>query len=203
MLKKIMPISLFFIFGLTAFSQNKKKNGISNIYIPAKQELILDYPSYKGFIIDIWNKGKFNLIFSQVLKKNDSISKAKILKESSFNSFFIDKVEFIRIKNELLAPGNISYKIRKGTKPKRNNINKNSKSFFLVNTTIQNIKVYIPGVKNPTIKSNTRLFLNLKIGQSVFLRFANEMVELIKIDESIQNNTQINLADLIDNAINK
>ena len=29
------------------------------------------------------------------------------------------------------------------------------------------------------------------------------MVELIKIDESIQNNTQINLADLIDNAINK
>ena len=203
MLKKIMPISLFFIFGLTAFSQNKKKNGISNIYIPAKQELILDYPAYKGFIIDIWNKGKFNLIFSQVLKKNDSVSKAKILKEDSFNSFFIDQVEFIRIKNELLAPGNISYKIRKGTKPKRDNINKNYKSFFLVNTTIQNIKVYIPGVKNPTIKSNTRLFLNLKIGQSVFLRFANEMVELIKIDESIQNNTQINLADLIDNAINK
>ena len=202
MLKKIMLISLFFIFGLTAFSQNKK-NGISNIYIPAKQELILDYPSYKGFIIDIWNKGKFNLIFSQVFKKNDSVSKAKILKEDSFNSFFIDQVEFIRIKNELLAPGNISYKIRKGTKPKRNNINKSSKSFFLVNTTIQNIKVYIPGVKNPTIKSNTRLFLNLKIGQSVFLRFANEMVELIKIDESIQNNTQINLADLIDNAINK
>ena len=47
-----MPISLFFIFGLTAFSQNKNKNGISNIYIPAKQELILDYPSYKGLIID-------------------------------------------------------------------------------------------------------------------------------------------------------
>ena len=100
-----------------AFSQNKKTN-ISNIYIPAKQELILDYPSYKGFIIDIWNKGKFNLIFSQVLKKNDSIVRTKILKEDSFNSFFIDKVEFIRIKNELLVPGKISYKIRKGSKPK-------------------------------------------------------------------------------------
>ena len=125
------------------------------------------------------------------------------MKESSFNSFFIDQVEFIRIKNELLAPGNISYKIRKGTKPKRNNINKNSKSFFLVNTTIQNIKVYIPGVKNPTIKANTRLFINLKILQSFFLRFANVIVLLIKIDESIQNNTHINRADLIDNAINK
>ena len=29
------------------------------------------------------------------------------------------------------------------------------------------------------------------------------MIELIKINDSIQNNTQINLADLIDNAINK
>ena len=73
----------------------------------------------------------------------------------------------------------------------------------MVNTTIQNIKVYIPGVKNPTINSNTRLFLNLKINQSIFLRLGDKMVELIKINDSIQNHSQINLADLIDNAINK
>ena len=73
----------------------------------------------------------------------------------------------------------------------------------MVNTTIQNIKVYIPGVKNPTINSNTRLFLNLKINQSIFLRLGDKMIELIKINDSIQNNSQINLADLIDNAINK
>ena len=72
----------------------------------------------------------------------------------------------------------------------------------MVNTTIQNIKVYIPSVKNLIIKSNTRLFLNLKIGQSIFLRVGDEMVELIKINDSIQNNSQINLADLIDDAIN-
>ena len=196
-----MCTSLLIICGLMVFSQNKKTN-ISTIHIPAKQELIFDYPSYKGFVVDIWNKGKFNLIFSKVSKENDSIIRKKILKEGSFNSFFIDKVEFIKIKNELLAPAEISYKIRKGTKPKKNDFNKNSKSFFLVNTTIQNIKVYIPGVKNPTINSNTKLFLNLKIGQGIFLKFGNEMVELIKINDSIQNNTQINLADLIDNAIN-
>ena len=202
MFKKVMRIPLFFLCGLISFSQNKKKN-ISSIYIPSKQELILDYPAYKGFIIDIWNKGKFNLIFSQVLKENDSINGTKILKEGSFNSFLIDKAEFIKIKNELIAPGRISYKIRKGAKPKTNNFNKNSKSFFLVNKTIQNIKVYIPGVKNPIIDSNTKLFLNLKIGQKIFLRFGSEMRELIKINDSIQNNSQINLADLIDNAINK
>ena len=111
--------------------------------------------------------------------------------------------KFIKIKNELIAPGRISYKIRKGAKPKTNNFSKNSKSFFLVNKTIQKIKVYIPGVKNPIIDSNTRLFLNLKIGQSIFLRFGNEMRELIKINDSIKNNSQINLADLIDNAINR
>ena len=197
-----MRTSLFFIYGLMAFSQNKKAN-ISNIYIPAKQEIILDYPSYSGFIIDVWNKGKFNLIFLQVSKKKDSIFKTKILKEGSSHSFFIDKDEFIKIKNDLITPGKISYKIRKGSKSKKNNFNKKSKSFFLVNTTIQNIKVYIPGVKNPTINSNTRLFLNLKINQSIFLRLGDKMVELIKINDSIQNNSQINLADLIDNAINK
>ena len=197
-----MRTTLFFIYGLMAFSQNKKAN-ISNIYVPAKQELILNYPSYKGFIIDIWNKGKFNLIFLQVSNEKDSIFKTKILKEGSFHSFLIDKDEFIKIKNELITPGKISYTIRKGSKPKKNNFNKNSKSFFLVNTTIQNIKVYIPGVKNPTINSNTRLFLNLKINQSIFLRLGDKMVELIKINDSIQNNSQINLADLIDNAINK
>ena len=202
MFKKVMRTPLFFLCGLIAFSQNKKKN-LSSIYIPSKQELILDYPAYKGFIIDIWNNGKFNLIFSQVLKENDSINGTKILKEGSFNSFLIDKAEFIKIKNELIAPGRISYKIRKGAKPKTNNFNKNSKSFFLVNKTIQNIKVYIPGVKNPIIDSNTRLFLNLKIGQGIYLRFGSEMRELIKINDSIQNNSQINLADLIDNAINK
>ena len=202
MFKKVLRTSLFFICGLMVFSQSKKTN-ISSIYIPGKQEVVLNYPSYKGFIIDIWNKGKFNLVFSKVLKENDSIIRTKILKEDSFNSFFIDKFEFMRIKNELLVPGKISYKIRKGSKPKSNNFNKNSKSFFLVNTTIQNIKVYIPGVKNPTINSNTRLFLNLKIGQSIFFRFGNDMIELIKINDSIQNNSQINLADLVDNAINK
>ena len=72
-----------------------------------------------------------------------------------------------------------------------------------MNKTIQNIKVYIPGVKNPIIDSNTKLFLNLKIGRKIFLRFGSEMRELIKINDSIQNNSQINLADLIDNAINK
>ena len=197
-----MRTSLFFIYGLMAFSQNKKAN-ISNIYIPAKQEIIIDYPSYNGFIIDVWNKGKFNLIFLQVSEKKDSIFKTKILKEGSSHSFFIDKDEFIKIKNDLITPGKISYKIRKGSKSKKNNFNKKSKSFFLVNTTIQNIKVYIPGVKNPTINSNTRLFLNLKINQSIFLRLGDKMVELIKINDSIQNNSQINLADLIDNAINK
>ena len=202
MFKKVMRTTLFFIYGLMAFSQNKKAN-ISNIYIPAKQELILDYPSYKGFIIDIWNKGKFNLVFLQVSNEKDSIFKTKILKEGSFHSFLIDKDEFIKIKNELITPGKISYTIRKGSKPKKNNFNKNSKSFFLVNTTIQNIKVYIPGVKNPTINSNTRLFLNLKINQSIFLKLGDKMVELIKINDLIQNNSQINLADLIDNAINK
>ena len=202
MFKKVLRTSLFFICGLMVYSQSKKTN-ISNIYIPAKQELVLNYPSYKGFIIDIWNRGKFNLVFSKVLKENDSIIRTKTLKEDSFNSFFIDKFEFMRIKNELLVPGKISYKIRKGSKPKSNSFNKNSKSFFLVNTTIQNIKVYIPGVKNPTINSNTRLFLNLKIGQSIFFRFGNDMIELIKINDSIQNNSQINLADLVDYAINK
>ncbi len=197
-----MRTTLFFIYGLMAFSQNKKAN-ISNIYVPAKQELILNYPSYKGFIIDIWNKGKFNLIFLKVSNEKDSIFKTKILKQGSFHSFLIDKDEFIKIKNELITPGKISYTIRKGSKPKKNNFNKKSKSFFLVNTTIQNIKVYIPGVKNPTINSNTRLFLNLKINQSIFLRLGDKMVELIKINDSIQNNSQINLADLIDNAINK
>ena len=29
------------------------------------------------------------------------------------------------------------------------------------------------------------------------------MIELIKINDSIQNNSQLNLADLVDNAINK
>ena len=202
MFKKVLRTSLFLICGLMVFSQSKKTN-ISSIYITAKQELVFNYPSYKGFIIDIWNKGKFNLVFSKVLKENDSIIRTKTLKEGSFNSFFIDKFEFMRIKNELLVPGKITYKIRKGTKTKSNNFNKNFKSFFLVNTTIQNIKVYIPGVKNPTINSNTRLFLNLKIGQSIFFRFGNDMIELIKINDSIQNNSQLNLADLVDNAINK
>lgn len=202
MFKKVLRTSLFFICGLMVFSQSKKTI-ISSIYIPGKQELVLNYPSYKGFIIDIWNRGKFNLVFSKVFKENDSIIRTKTLKEGSFNSFSIDKFEFMRIKNELLVPGKISYKIRKGSKPKSNNFNKNSKSFFLVNTTIQNIKVYIPGVKNPTINSNTRLFLNLKIGQRIFFRFGNDMIELIKINDSIQNNSQINLADLVDNAINK
>ncbi len=202
MFKKVLRTHLFFICGLMVFSQNKKTN-ISSIYIPAKQELVFNYPSYKGFIIDIWNRGKFNLVFSRVFKENDSIVRIKILNEGSFNSFFINKFEFIRIKNELLVPGKISYKIRKGSKPKSNDSKKNSKNFFLVNTTIQNIKVYIPGVKNPTINSNTRLFLNLKIGQSIFFRFGNDMVELIKINDTIQNNSQINLADLVDSAINK
>ena len=119
MFKKVIRTYLFFMCGLIAFSQNKKNN-ISRIYIPAKQELILDYPSYKGFIIDIWNEGKFDLSLIQVLKETDSIIENKTLKKGSFNSFFIDKIEFIMIKNKLLAPGRISYKIRKGLRPKKN-----------------------------------------------------------------------------------
>ncbi len=45
--------------------------------------------------------------------------------------------------------------------------------------------------RNPYLKQNLKLLGEM--GQ----------IELIKINDSIQNNSQINLADLVDNAINK
>jgi len=73
----------------------------------------------------------------------------------------------------------------------------------LVNTTAQAIPLKIPGVMNPNLSPFSKSGVDLPIGQKILLSVAGKDLLLLTVSDSIPKGAQVNVADLIDRALNK
>ena len=185
---------------LMAQKQNLER---SIIVIPPKQIVKIDYPYYKGFVVKLWNKAKFDVGVSAREYNTDSLRKGFGLSKGSNAILSVPLDNYLQLENRFLAPLKVEYVVYKG-KPGRNKVGAPTpqRGFYLVNTTSQNIPLNIPGIMNPNLSPFSKSGVDLPIGQKILLNVAGKDLLLLTVTDTIPKGARVNVADLIDRALN-
>ena len=80
---------------------------------------------------------------------------------------------------------------------------KSSVGFYLVNSTAQALPLIIPGVMNPNLSPFSKSGVDLPLGQKIYLKTPGKKLLLLTVTDTIRKGMQIDVADLIDFALNE
>lgn len=199
---KQLSILLFFCAFL-GFAQ-KYQQEKSTIILSPKQVIQLDYPNFKGYVVKIWNKSKFDLGVSARLKENDSIKKGFGLSKGANATLAIEEEMYLQFENRFLAPLKVEYIVFKGKlgKKKVGRPATPQQGFYFVNTTAQSLPLKIPGIMNPNLSPFSKSGVDLPIGQKIYLKTPGKDLLIFTVTDTIPKGARINVADLIDKALN-
>lgn len=195
-------VLFFFLIGSLTFGQSAER---SQLIIPAKQIVQIDYPLYQGFNVKIWNKSKFELGVSARNKKTDSLVKGFGLDPRNSEVLEINKGLYLQFENRYLTPLKVEYTLQKGIGGKKKSSKPLSpqRAFYLENNTAQSIPLLIPGVMNPNLSPFSRSGVDLPNGQEVFLNLNGKRILILTVTDSIPHGARIDVATLIEKALNQ
>ena len=176
----------------------------SKILIPPKQIIQINYPLLRNYNLKIWNKSKLDLTISTHKKETDSISKKLVLVKDSSALLSISNEMYIQFENKYLANIKVEYSFQNGTSIKKNKIKSLTpqRAFYLENNTAQRIPLRIPGIMNPNLSPFSRSGVDLKNGQKIYLDFNGKRILILEVTDSIKHGDRIDIATLINKAIN-
>ena len=195
-------ISLFFFFLVSlAFGQKAER---SQLILPPKQIVQINYPLYPEFNVKIWNKSKFDLGVSAREQKTDSLVKGFGLDSGSSAVLEVNKGLYLQFENRYLAPLKVEYTLQKGVEGKKKSTKPLTpqRAFYLENNTAQSIPLRIPGVMNPNLSPFSRSGVDLPNGQKIFLDLNGKQILLLTVTDSIPHGARIDVATLIEKALN-
>ena len=190
-------LSIYFAFG--------QKDIRSQLIIPPKQVVQIDYPLFKGFNVKIWNQSKFTVGVSTKDKLTDSIRKSFNLEKKNNTLIEVSKNMYLQFENQFIVPLKISYIIRKGSFLEQKSFESLTpqRAFYLENNTAQSLSLSIPGVVSPKLSPFSRSGVNLSKGQKIYLNFKGDKILILTVTDSIAHGTRIDVAYLIEKAMNK
>lgn len=190
-------LSIYFAFG--------QKDIRSQLIIPPKQVVQIDYPLFKGFNLKIWNQSKFTVGVSTKDKLTDSILKSFNLEKKNNTLLEVSKDMYLQFENQFIVPLKISYIIRKGSFLEQKSFESLTpqRAFYLENNTAQSLSLSIPGVVSPKLSPFSRSGVNLPNGQKIYLNFKGDKILILTVTDSIAHGTRIDVAYLIEKAMNK
>ena len=190
-------LSIYFAFG--------QKDIRSQLIIPPKQVVQIDYPLFKGFNLKIWNQSKFTVGVSTKDKLTDSIRKSFNLEKKNNTLLEVSKDMYLQFENQFIVPLKISYIIRKGSFLEQKSFESLTpqRAFYLENNTVQSLSLSIPGVVSPKLSPFSRSGVNLSKGQKIYLNFKGDKILILTVTDSIAHGTRIDVAYLIEKAMNK
>jgi hypothetical protein len=194
---------LFLFFGTFVQAQTKKQIPKSTLVIPPKQIVRIDYPYMKGFSVKLWNKSKFELGVSAREHQSDSLYKGFGIDNNAFATLSVEENQYLQLENRFIAPLKVEYILFKsGSGKKKRTVANRTVAFYLVNSTAQTLPVLIPGIMNPKLTPFSQSGVELPWGQKIFLKTAGEKLLLLTVTDSIPKGARIDVADLIDAALN-
>jgi hypothetical protein len=196
-------ISLFFFLLVSlAFGQKGER---SQLILPPKQIVQINYPLYQGFNVKIWNKSKFDLGVSARERKTDSLVKGFGLDSGSSAVLEVNKGLYLQFENRYLASLKVEYTLQKGVEGKKKSTKPLTpqRAFYLENNTAQSIPLRIPGVMNPNLSPFSRSGVDLPNGQKIFLDLNGKRILLLTVTDSIPHGARIDVANLINKALNE
>ena len=176
----------------------------SKILIPPKQIIQINYPLLRNYNFKIWNKSKLDLTISTHKKETDSIIKKFVLVKDSSALLSISNKMYIQFENKYLANIKVEYSFQNGTSIKTNKRKSLTpqRAFYLENNTAQRIPLRIPGIMNPNLSPFSRSGVDLKNGQKIYLDFNGKRILILEVTDSIKHGDRIDIATLINKAIN-
>lgn len=176
----------------------------SKILIPPKQIIQINYPLLRNYNFKIWNKSKLDLTISTHKKETDSIIKKFVLVKDSSALLSISNKMYIQFENKYLANIKVEYSFQNGTSIKKNKRKSLTpqRAFYLENNTAQRIPLRIPGIMNPNLSPFSRSGVDLKNGQKIYLDFNGKRILILEVTDSIKHGDRIDIATLINKAIN-
>ena len=176
----------------------------SKILIPPKQIIHINYPLLRNYNFKIWNKSKLDLTISTHKKETDSIIKKFVLVKDSSALLGISNKMYIQFENKYLANIKVEYSFQNGTSIKKNKRKSLTpqRAFYLENNTAQRIPLRIPGIMNPNLSPFSRSGVDLKNGQKIYLDFNGKRILILEVTDSIKHGDRIDIATLINKAIN-
>ena len=195
---------LFFFFLMVSFAFGQKLDR-SVLIIPPKQLVQINYPNYKGLNIKIWNESRLVINVFTRNKLTDSLQKSFELKKKRDTLVETKNGIYLQFENRYLSPIKVAYAFREKSLRK----NKFSKplifqrAFYLENNTAQNLQLYIPGVMNPKLNPFSRSGVDLTNGQKIYFDLKGRKVLILTVTESIHHGSRIDVASLIEKALNK
>ena len=196
-------ISLFFFLLVSlAFGQKGER---SQLILPPKQIVQINYPLYQGFNVKIWNKSKFDLGVSAREQKTDSLVKGFGLDSGSSAVLEVNKGLYLQFENRYLASLKVEYTLQKGVEGKKKSTKPLTpqRAFYLENNTAQSIPLRIPGVMNPNLSPFSQSGVDLPNGQKIFLDLNGKRILLLTVTDSIPHGARIDVANLINKALNE
>lgn len=196
-------ISLFFFLLVSlAFGQKGER---SQLILPPKQIVQINYPLYQGFNVKIWNKSKFDLGVSARERKTDSLVKGFGLDSGSSAVLEVNKGLYLQFENRYLASLKVEYTLQKGVEGKKKSTKPLTpqRAFYLENNTAQSIPLRIPGVMNPNLSPFSQSGVDLPNGQKIFLDLNGKRILLLTVTDSIPHGARIDVANLINKALNE
>lgn len=192
---------LLVLFSSVIHAQGKWEK--STLVIPPKQIVQIDYPYFKGFTVKLWNKSKFDVGVSARLHATDSIQKGFGLAKGANATLSVPSDMYLQLENRFLAPQKVEYIVYKTPKGKKKPGELTpQRGFYLVNTTNQSLPLRIPGIMNPNLSPQSKSGVDLPLGQQIFLKMQGKDLLIFTVTDTIPKGAKINVADLIDRALN-
>ena len=173
----------------------------STIILSPKQVVQLDYPNFKGYVVKIRNKSKFDLGVSARLKENDSLQKGFGLSKGANATLAIEEEMYLQFENRFLAPLKVEYIVFKGTGKRKQDCYTTTGVLF-GSTTMQSLPLKIPGIMNPNLSPYSKSGVDLPIGQKIYIKTPGKDLLIFTVTDTIPKGARIDVADLIDGALN-
>ena len=202
---KIIEKTFLLTTVLNLFSVFSQASNVSEISIPPKQIVRIEYPLSKTFKTKIFNKSKFFLGISLLNRENDSLYKSLSIEKGGSRTLIVSDSHYLQFENRYLGSLKVVYAIEKGIQ-QSNKSAKNltlQRAFYLENNTAQKIPLHIPGVMDPNLNPFSRSGVDLKNGQEIYLKINNKKLLILIVTDTIPHGARIDVASLVNNALNK
>jgi hypothetical protein len=197
------PFLLFVLFYNLAVGQQGSKDR-SQLLIPPKQLVQIDYPLIKGYTVKLWNKSKFELGVSVRDRKTDSLVKGFGMSKGTSNQLTVTEGNYLQFENRFLAILKVEFRLLKGVPGNKKTVKALTpqRAFYLENNTAQSLPLIIPGVMKPNLNPFSRSGVNLPNGQNIYLNLNGKRILILTVTDSIKQGDRIDLARLINKALN-
>ena len=192
----------FFFYNFTYGQQGSKER--SQLLIPPKQVVKIDYLFHKGFTVKVWNKSKFELGISVRNRYTDSLIRGYGLSKNSNNVLSVNELGYLQFENRFLTTLKVEFTIQKGPSGKKKSTPPLTpqRAFYLENNSAQSLPLVIPGIMNPKLNPFSRSGVDLPNGQKVYLKLNGKRILILTVSDSISQGDRIDVADLINKALN-